>query len=123
MDDLDDHLAGRHGFDDRRTDSLLRHPGDEIADNIERDIGLEQRAAHFAHGFADVGLGERAAPAELVEYAGKAFLKGLEHRFPLSRDVPTQNAPEGAQRCRALTSDLSGRAVAQASGRLRTGRK
>ena len=40
---------------------------DEVAHDVERDVGLEQRAAHFAHGLADVGLAQRAAARELVE--------------------------------------------------------
>ena len=40
---------------------------DEIAHHVERDVGLEQRAAHLAHRFGDVGLGQRALAGELVE--------------------------------------------------------
>ena len=34
---------------------------DEIAHHVERDVGFEQRAAHLAHRFIDIGLGQRAA--------------------------------------------------------------
>ncbi len=67
MHDLDDHLARRDGAHHLLADGLLLHPVDERAHHVERDVGLEQRAAHLAHGLADVGLGQRAAPRQLVE--------------------------------------------------------
>jgi hypothetical protein len=43
------------------------------AHHIERDVGLKQRAAHFAQRSVNVGLGERAAPREAIEDAAKPF--------------------------------------------------
>ncbi len=71
MHDLDHHLAGRDRARHFLADGLLAHLGDEIAHHIESDIGLEQRAAHLAHGFADIGLGQRTFPGELVENGAK----------------------------------------------------
>ena len=67
IDDLDDHLAGRDRAHHLLADRLRLHAVDEVAHDIERDIGLEQRAAHLAHGLGDVGLAQRALAGELVE--------------------------------------------------------
>jgi hypothetical protein len=71
MHDLDHHLAGRDRARDLLADGRDAHLGDEIPHHVERDIGLEQRAAHLAHGFADIGLGQRTFPGELVENGAK----------------------------------------------------
>ncbi len=42
---------------------------DELARDIERDVGFQQRAAHFAHRLIDVGFAQRTAAGELVENA------------------------------------------------------
>ena len=81
IDDLDDHLAGRDRLDDAGADRAVAHLVGEGAHHVERDVGLEQRAAHFAQRLVDVGLGERAAPRELVENAGELVGKALEHGF------------------------------------------
>ncbi len=67
IDDLDDHLAGRDRAHHILADRLRLHRVDKVAHHVERDIGLEQRAAHLAHGFRHVGLAQRALAGELVE--------------------------------------------------------
>jgi hypothetical protein len=52
---------------------ILLHPVGERAHDVERDIGLDQRAGHLPHGFGDIGLGQRAAARELIEDAREAF--------------------------------------------------
>ena len=69
IDDLDDHLAGRHRLDDVLADRLGLHRLGEVLDHVERDVGFQQRAAHLAHGLGDVAVGQRATPRQLVEYA------------------------------------------------------
>ena len=44
---------------------------DKVAHHVESDIGLEQRAAHLAHGFGDISLAQRALAGELVEDGAK----------------------------------------------------
>ena len=73
MDDLDDHLARRDRADDFGADGAAADLVGEGADDIERHVGLDQRAAHLAHRLVDIGLAQRTAPGELVENAGKAF--------------------------------------------------
>ena len=46
------------------------HLVDEGARHVERDVGLEQRAADLAQRRVDVGLRQRAAPRQAVENAG-----------------------------------------------------
>ena len=81
VDDLDDHLAGLDRLDHRGADRLGAGAVDERAHDFERHVGLEQRAAHLAHGGVDVLLGEGAAAGQLVQYAGELFGKALEHGF------------------------------------------
>ena len=98
MHDLDDHLARSDGAHHLLAHGLRPHRVGEVAHHVERNVGLEQRAANLAHRFIDVGLVKRAFAGELVEDGAKAIRQGLEHR--LSK---TKNAPEGASRCRVLT--------------------
>ena len=73
MDDLDDHLAGGDRAHHLLADRLLLHRLGEVADHVERDIGLEQRDPHLAHGLTHVGIGQRPFAGELVEDGAEAF--------------------------------------------------
>ena len=119
MDDLDDHLAGGDRLDDGSADRLLTDAVGKISDNLERDVGFQQRAAHLAHRGIDIGFRQRAAARQPIEYPTKLFRQIVEQcRCPLScrlqerqNDRPNTFAPEGASRCRALASGLKGRAA------------
>ena len=78
MDDLDDHLARLDRLEDSGADGLCTHAVDEGADDIQRDVGLEQRAPHLAHRLPDIALGEGAATGQLVEDARQPVGKILE---------------------------------------------
>ena len=99
VDDLDDHLAGRDGLHDVGADGAGAHLVGERAHHVERHVGFEQRAADFAHGGVDVLLGERAAPRQLVEYAGELFGKAFEHAFILGWR-PARNVPKPTRKAR-----------------------
>ena len=71
--DLDDHLAGRDRLHHLDADRLLLHAVGEGARHVERDVGFQQRAAHFAQRGVDVGFAERAAAGEAVENAAQFF--------------------------------------------------
>ena len=71
--DLDDHLAGRDRLHHLDADRVLLDVVGEGARHVERDVGLQQRAAHFAQRRVDVGFAERAAAGEAVENAAKFF--------------------------------------------------
>ena len=53
---------------------------DESARHIERDVGLEQRAAHLAQRRVDIGFAERAAAGQAVEDAAEFFRQRVEHQ-------------------------------------------
>ncbi len=71
IDDLDDLLAGRDGGQDLGADGALAHLGDEVAHHGQRHVGVQQRQADFAECLGDVGLGQRTATAQAVEYPGQ----------------------------------------------------
>ena len=71
--DLDDHLAGRDRLHHLDADRLRLHALGEGARHIERDVGLEQRAADLAQTGVDVGFAQRAAAGETVENAAEIF--------------------------------------------------
>ena len=52
---------------------------DELLDHGQRDVGLEQRDADLARGGVDVGLGELALAAEVLEGVGEAVGESGEH--------------------------------------------
>ncbi len=79
MDDLDDLLAGGHGFGDRLAGGLRLHGGHEVAGDGEGDVGLKEGHADLAERGLHVLLGERALAREAVEHAAEAAGQGLEH--------------------------------------------
>ena len=80
MDDTDDLLRGGEAAQHILADGALLHAGDELLDELEVDIGLEQRLAHLAHGVGDVFFGELALAAEPAKDLVEALLQTLEHR-------------------------------------------
>ena len=64
VDDLDDLLAGVEAAEDFLADRALLDARDELLDDLEVDVGLEQRQPDFAHGGVDVGLADPAAAGE-----------------------------------------------------------
>ena len=54
-------------------DRLLADPLGEGADHVERDVRLEQRAAHLAHRGVDVGFRQRTASGQSIEDSAKRF--------------------------------------------------
>ena len=94
MDDLHHHLAGRHRLDDGGADSLLAHLLGEGTHHFERDVGLQQRAAHLAHRGIDIGLGQRAAARQPIENATKLFRQIVEHG-PINLSSPRPGGERG----------------------------
>ena len=85
MDDLDHHLAGRDRLDDGGADRLLADAVDEASDDLERNVGFQQRAAHLAHRGVDVGFGQRTAARQPIEYPTKPFRQIVEQcRCPVA---------------------------------------
>ena len=90
VDDLDELLCRRDGLDRRNADGLLLNPLDELARELEADVGLEQHTPDFPKPFLDVGVGEHAATAELRKNVGDLFGKFVEHE-PRSIAGPLRN--------------------------------
>ncbi len=51
---------GSQRFQHILPDGALAHGGDEVLDDLEVDVGFEQRATDFAHRFIDILLGQIA---------------------------------------------------------------
>ena len=76
IDDLDDHLAGLDRFHHFRADRAGAGLVDEGAHDVERHVGFEQRAAHFAHRDGDVLLARGRRAASGCRICRRAFRKG-----------------------------------------------
>ena len=62
------------------------HLVDEILDHRQRDIGLQQRHAHFAQRLLDVLLAQARLAGNPAQGLGKSFTQGVKHAAdPLSR--------------------------------------
>ena len=76
-DDLDDLLAGRERGEDFGADGLFANVFDEVADDVEVNVGFEQGDANLAESFGDVFFSERALAAEgledALEFVGEVF--------------------------------------------------
>ena len=87
-DDLDDLLGGREGGEHFGAEGFGADVLDEVADDVEVDVGLEEGDADLAQGFGDVLVGERALAAEglegALEFVGEVFKHGL---YSVSREV------------------------------------
>ena len=73
VDDLDDLLAGREALQHLLAERTLAHALDEGADDLEVDVGLEQREADLAHRARDRLLVEAPALAQVAEGAAEPF--------------------------------------------------
>ena len=84
---LDDLLGGRERGQHFGAHGLGADVLDQVADDVEVDVGLEQRHADFAQGFGDVFFGQRALAAEVLEGALQFVCKVLKHRSNSSVSV------------------------------------
>jgi hypothetical protein len=83
VDDLDDLLARVELALDLDPERALLDRARELLDDLEVDIGLEQREADLAHRPGDVLLGQGAALAHAGERALELLGKGVEHPLQL----------------------------------------
>ena len=90
--DLDDLLGGRERGQHLGADGLGADVLDQVADDVEVDVGLEQGDANLAQGFGDVLFGERALAAKVLEGALQFVCKVLKHRS--SSSLPEKRVPD-----------------------------
>ena len=76
---LDDLLAGIEGAQHFLADRLLGDALDEVVGDVEVDVGFEQGLADLLQAFADVGFGEPAAAAQLLEGLAQTALNAFKH--------------------------------------------
>ena len=62
------------------SDRFRLHALDERPDDLEVDVGFEQRDPHLAERDLDVVFRESAVATQLVEDALQSCAKGVEHR-------------------------------------------
>jgi len=70
--------------------------------HVERDIGLEQRAAHLAHRGIDVGFRQRPAPRQPIENATKFFRQIVGTRLFFLLPHPEEQAQPASRRVAIL---------------------
>ena len=79
VDDLDHLLAGRQAVEHLVPDRPLADARHEVLDDLEVDVGLEQREADLAHGGVDVGFADPAATGQVAERLAEPIAQGVEH--------------------------------------------
>src|SRR4051812_11187129 len=79
VDDLDDLLAGVELLGDLHPGRPLLDRVRELLDDLEVDVGLEQREPDLAHRAADVLLGKCATLSDALQGVLELFREGLEH--------------------------------------------
>jgi hypothetical protein len=114
--------------DDARADARR-----EVLDDLEVDVGLEERGADLPQTLLDVRVGELALAAQEAEGGREALSQGLEHgesgvywirpreKDGDSRMAPHETSPRPPRRSRPRCDRP--RAVALVRGRLRDGRE
>jgi len=72
-------LTGGQAGQDLGSDRSLADARDELLDDLEVDVGLEQRQADFAHRAVHVGLGHAAAAGQGAQRPAQSLAQGIEH--------------------------------------------
>ena len=100
VDDLHDLLRRREALHDLGAERALLDVRDELAHDLEVDVGLEQRQADLAHGGVDVLGGELAVALEALHDPLEAVGECVEHQSSLVvwRKVHGSTAVAGRRR-------------------------
>ena len=85
VDDFDDLLAGMDALDDFLAEGLGFDAVDEIAGDLEIDIGFEKSHTDLAEGVRDIGLGDFTEAAQVLEGVLELAGKRIEHPFRLGQ--------------------------------------
>ena len=112
--DADQRLSRRQRADHLLADGLFAHRGDEILDDRQRDVGLQQRHAHFAQRAVDVGVGEPRFAAQGLDDAAEPLGQIFEHGMSMrERRRRAEKAPARgvhSSRCNESVDDSTLRA-------------
>src|SRR3954468_15548439 len=132
VDDLDHLLARVELLGDLDPERALLDGVRELLDDLEVDVGLEQREADLAHGLVDVVLGQRAALTHPRQRALQLLRKRVEHLcerlypwssiFSSSARVPAASAPPSKPPSSASASPSPSAVTAPAASRSIPGR-
>ncbi len=94
VDDLHDLLGRVERLTEARLHRPLAHGAGELLDDVEVDVGVEQRAPDLAHGAVDIGGGQPALAAEVRECLSEPVGEraegshnGVKFRSPLGRRI------------------------------------
>ena len=79
VDDLYELLVGREASQNVLTDRAFADPGQEVLDDLEVDVGFEERHAHVAQGFVDIRLGDLPGAADTAKDVFEFVGEGVEH--------------------------------------------
>ena len=89
MHDLDDLLLGPNALDQLRADGLVVDPRHELLDDVEMNVGLEQRGPDLAQTFLHVRFGQHTADAEALERRTRAVF--ASRRTSVVKTPPTNS--------------------------------
>ena len=96
VNDLDDDLRRRQCVEHILPDGAFLHLLDEILDNLEIDVGFEERHAHLAHRLVYVVLRQLAMPAQLLERLLQAIRQALKyHAVPPAASLKDARSAAG----------------------------
>src|SRR2546430_9320705 len=84
--DLDDLLRRSQGSENVLADRLHFHAVDEAADDLEVDVGLQERHPYFPESFLDVVFAQAALAAQTIEDGCESCAQRVEHGKPSVRN-------------------------------------
>src|SRR5436309_1026217 len=80
VDQLDEVLFRREAAEHLLAEGVAFDRLDKVADDVEVDVGLEEREPHVAQRFFDVALGDPPLALQLAEERVELLAEGLEHQ-------------------------------------------
>ena len=108
VDDLHDLLARLEPLEDVLPERALPHRADELLDDLEVDVGLEEREADLARGARDGLLVEAGLAPEVAEGVLEPVGERVEHgpsAYPAREPTPFSDSPghPRLERCRNVS--------------------
>ena len=117
MHELDDLLARVEALEDVLAERVGLHAGDEVLDDLEVDVGLEQREADLAHRLVDGVLVQPLGAAEIAQGRLEPVGEGIEHgREVYGREPVLPHTTSTRSRARDTRAQSATRARANSRG-------